>query len=91
MACENNNSEGGSKQHAWFCMLQRLDSGLDRVQIELALKAYVVKKTKVGFKLAHLSTVLNEQELINQYLDENQDDEQKFQSAKIEGFEDRFR
>ena len=91
LACENNNSEGGSKQHAWFCMLQRLDSGLDRVQIELALKAYVVKKTKVGFKLAHLSTVLNEQELINQYLDEIEDEEKKIQSARIEGFENRFK
>ena len=39
----------------------------------------------------HLSTFLNGEELINQYLDENQDDEQKFQSAKIEGFEDRFK
>ena len=90
LACENNNSEGGSKQHAWFCMLQRLDSGLDRVQIELVLKAYVLKKTKVGFKLAHLSTVLNEQELINQYLDEIQDEEQKIHSTRIEGFEERF-
>ena len=91
LACENNNSEGGSKQHAWFCMLQRLDSGLDRVQIELVLKAYVLKKTKVGFKLAHLSTVLNEQELINQYLDEIEDEEKKIQSARIEGFENRFK
>ena len=28
---------------------------------------------------------------VMKYLDENQDDEQKFQSAKIEGFEDRFK
>ena len=90
LSCANNNSVEGSKLYAWFCMLQRLDSGLDRVQIELALKAYVVKKTKVGFKLAHLSTVLNEQELINQYLDEIQDEEQKIQSTRIEGFEERF-
>ena len=91
MSCANNNSEGGSKLYAWFCMLQRLDSGLDRVQIELVLKAYVLKKTKVGFKLAHLSTVLNEQELINQYLDEIEDEEKKIQSARIEGFENRFK
>ena len=91
LACENNNSEGGSKQHAWFCMLQRLDSGHDIFQIELVLKAYVLKKTKVGFKLAHLSTVLNEQELINQYLDEIEDEEKKIQSARIEGFENRFK
>ena len=91
MSCANNNSEEGSKLYAWFCMLQRLDSGLDRVQIELALKAYVVKKTKVGFKLAHLSTVLNEQELINQYIDEIEDEEKKIQFARIEGFENRFK
>ena len=91
LACENNNSEGGSKQHAWFCMLQRLDSGHDIFQIELVLKAYVLKKIKVGFKLAHLSTVLNEQELINQYLDEIEDEEKKIQSARIEGFENRFK
>ena len=91
LACENNNSEGGSKQHAWFCMLQRLDSGLDRVQIQLVLKAYIAKKTKVGFKLKHLSSFLNEEELIYQILDEIQDDKKKIQSARIEGFEDRFK
>ena len=91
MSCANNNSEEGSKLYAWFCMLQRLDSGLDRVQIELALKVYITKITKVRSKLMHLSTFFHSEELINQYLDENQDDEQKFQSAKIEGFEDRFR
>ena len=46
MSCANNNSEEGSKLYAWFCMLQRLDSGLDRVQIELVLKVYVLKKNK---------------------------------------------
>ena len=91
MSCANNNSEEGSKLYAWFCMLQRLDSGLDRVQIELALKVYITKITKVRSKLMHLSTFPNSEELINQYLDENQDDEQKFQFAKIEGFEDRFK
>ena len=30
------------------------------------------------------------EKLMQEYFDENQDDEQKFQSAKIEGFEDRF-
>ena len=91
LACENNNSEGGSKQHAWFCMLQRLDSGLDSFQIQLVLKAYIAKKTKVGFKLKHLSSFLNEEELIYQILDEIQDDKKKIQSARIEGFEDRFK
>ena len=51
----------------------------------------MLKKTKVGFKLAHLSTVLNEQELINQYLDEIEDEEKKIQSVRIEGFENRFK
>ena len=91
LSCANNNSIEGSKLYAWFCMLQRLDSGLDKVQIELALKVYITKITKLRSKLMHLSTFLNGEELINQYLDENQDDEQKFQSAKIEGFEDRFK
>ena len=71
-------------------MLQRLDSGLDRVQIQLVLKAYIAKK-KVGFKLKHLSSFLNEEELIYQILDEIQDDKKKIQSARIEGFEDRFK
>jgi len=91
MACTQNNSEAGSKQHAWFCMLQRLDSGLDRVQIELVLKAYIAQKIKTQFKLKHLSSFLNEEELINQYLEEIEDDEQKIQSARIEGFENRFK
>ena len=79
------------KQHAWFCMLQRLDSGLDSFQIQLVLKAYIAKKTKVVFKLKHLSSFLNEEELIYQILDEIQDDKKKIQSARIEGFEDRFK
>ena len=55
------------------------------------LESKITKKTKVGFKLKHLSSFLNEEELIYQILDEIQDDKKKIQSARIEGFEDRFK
>ena len=56
----------------------------------IATKVCIEKKQKAGEKLAHLSTFLNQPELIDQYLNEKKEHESKASSAKIEGFEYRF-
>ena len=89
-ACSSNNSTEGNKLAAWFYYLRLAERDISENCIMIATKVCIEKKQKAGEKLAHLSTFLNQPELIDQYLNEKKEHESKASSAKIEGFEDRF-
>ena len=78
----------GSKHLAWFYFLQLKESDFDEDKIMKALEAYAAKKAKAsGEKLAHLSTVLNDSELIIQFLEEIDENHLKLNDVGIEGID----
>ena len=89
-SCSQNKSEEGNKHRAWFCFLQRVDEGFESSVITEAINAYVRKKTKAESKQAHLSTLLNDPELIEQFHEEIKDEASRTESIRIQGFENRF-
>ena len=89
-SCSQNKSEEGNKHRAWFCFLQRVDEGFGASDITEAINAYVRKKTKAESKQAHLSTLLNDPELIEQFHEEIKDEASRTESIRIQGFENRF-
>ena len=86
--CNTNKSMEGSKHLAWFYFLQLKESDFDEDKIMKALEAYAAKKAKAsGEKLAHLSTVLNDSELIIQFLEEIDENHLKLNDVGIEGID----
>ena len=89
-ACDANKSNEGVKLKAWFYYLQCMDSGFKDDQIKASLVGYISKKEKVPEKLGHLSTVLNDQELLKQLSEEIQEEKEQFEKANIKGIDTRF-
>ena len=89
-ACSHNQSEEGSKLEAFFRFLQILESGVSHKELISAIEIYIQKKEKAQSKLAHLRTFLNQPEMIEQFLSEIKERDEKTRTAKFEGFENRF-
>ena len=89
-ACSHNQSEEGSKLEAFFRFLQILEGGVSHNELISAIEIYIQKKEKAQSKLAHLRTFLNQPEMIEQFLSEIKERDEKTKTAKFEGFENRF-
>ena len=89
-ACSHNQSEEGSKLEAFFRFLQILEGGISHNELISAIEIYIQKKEKAQSKLAHLRTFLNQPEMIEQFLSEIKERDEKTKTAKFEGFENRF-
>ena len=89
-ACDTNKSNEGGKLEAWLRYLQCMDSGFKGDQIKASLVRYISKKEKSSEKLGHLSTVLNDQELLKQLREEIQEEKEQFEKTKIKGIDTRF-
>jgi len=88
--CVANKSNEGGKLKAWLRYLQCMDSGFKGDQIKASLVRYISKKEKSSEKLGHLSTVLNDQELLKQLREEIQEEKEQFEKTKIKGIDTRF-
>ena len=65
-------------------------SDLSKKQLQNLKEIYIQKKEKAQSKLAHLRTFLNQPEMIEQFLSEIKQRDEKTKTAKFEGFENRF-
>ena len=83
-------SEPGNKQQAWFEYLLLLHSGFEVPTIKAAVDKYSLKKIIADSKLAHFSNVLRDKDLLQQQLDEIEEEQQKIESVKIDGIQNRF-
>lgn len=84
-ACSELDSETGGKLQAFFRFLVLKELGFLVNDITLSLRKYVESKRKSRMTMAHLSTVLNDPDLIRQFLeDETNDHDEKIPEIKVE-------
>ena len=89
-SCQHGNSMEGSKTQAWFGYLQLTSEGLSEEEIRTSLDHYISRKGKTEQKLAHMSTVMQDPDLVHQLIEEK-NEISKTDSIQIRGFENRFR
>ena len=75
---------------AWFGFLPRINGGFSETDIMKAIGIYLAKKEKSESKLHHLSKVLDDPDLIKQYIKEVEDASTKDETAKAIWDEGRF-
>lgn len=84
-ACSELDSEVGGKLQGFFRYLILIDLGFRHTDITASLRRYVESKRKSGMTMAHLSTVLNDPDLLRQHLEDEKDDtNQKSQKVEVE-------
>ena len=78
-------SEVGGKLQGFFRYLILIDLGFRHTDITASIRRYVESKRKSGMTMAHLSTVLNDPDLLRQHLEDEKDDtNQKSQKVEVE-------
>ena len=90
-SCKQGNSMEGSKTKAWFGYLQRIFEGISEDDIRTSLDYYIARKGRTEQKLAHMSTVMMDTDLVHQLIEETKDEASRTGSIRIQGFENRFR
>ena len=93
-ACSELDSENGNRLHAFFRYLILQEHGFRHEDIVVSIRRYVETKRKSGYSMAHLSTFLNDPDLVRQHFeDENDANDNKPQEpveVEIPDFSARF-
>ena len=72
-ACSELESESGNKLHAFFRYLILKEHGFRHEDMTVSIRRYVESKRKSGFSMAHLSTFLNDPDLVRQHFEDEND------------------
>jgi len=72
-ACSELDSENGNRLHAFFRYLILQEHGFRHEDIVVSIRRYVETKRKSGYSMAHLSTFLNDPDLVRQHFEDEND------------------